>query len=165
MTDLVAADVTITVQTPSTVAGKAWISGQGGGRQRKTLVKIAFGDGALTVPSGGVPLPTAATSYGLVRSLSHLTLLDSEDAQGTVWKYDFENKKLRGYIQGVVVGAAGAVTMDDFPIDTTSEGMATAISVSLTNSAGTGTKFFGRLVEITGKAPAATAIFAEASGW
>lgn len=92
MADLVAGDVTITPQATAGAPGKVRMEGN----HRKSLVKIEFGDGALTYPSGGVPLPTYE-KFGMVRSLSYLTLIDPDDNTGIAWKYDFANKKLRGW--------------------------------------------------------------------
>lgn len=156
MAAIAASDVTITVEARS-------LSTQS--RQRRHRVKIAFGDGALTYPANGIPMPSAG-SFGLVRNLDFLALIDPDDASGIVWKYDKDGNKLRGYLQGVTVGAAGAVTMDDFPLDTTADPEASAVSVSLTNSAGAGTHYLGKLKELgTAHAPAAHVLYAEAVGW
>lgn len=155
MVDIVASDVTITVQK-SLKAGK----------RRRNRVKIAFGNGTLTYPSGGIPLP-AGTKFGLPgNQLEYLILTDNEDSTGLVWKYDQENKKLRCYVQGYAHGAGGAVTMDDYPV-TAAVGVTSGISVSLTTGAGAATGRLGGLVELaaTSDAPAATVIYAEAVGW
>lgn len=85
MADLASTDVTITVEERTIVKKK-----------RRNRVKIVFGDGALTYPSGGVPMP-AFGSFGFVRNLDFLILIDSSAATGTVWKYDKANAKLRGF--------------------------------------------------------------------
>lgn len=134
-------------------------------RQKRNRVKVTFGNGTLTYPAGGVPLP-AFSSFGLVRNIDQLNLFDSDDGQGIVWKYDKENHKLRAFILGIDTGAAGAVTLDDFPLDTTGEPLADTLSVSLTDSAGAGVHFLGRLQELsTAKAPPASTLYAEAVGW
>lgn len=133
-------------------------------KKHRNRVKIVFGNATLTYPSGGVPLPTFA-SFGLNRNLDYLVLTDSDDGQGIVWKYDQENKKLRGYIQGVHVTAAGAGTLDDFPIDTTSEPLAEAASIGAVGLEAS-MNLLGRMAELkTTSAPAATTIYAEAVGW
>jgi hypothetical protein len=160
MADLAASDITVTLQALASGRKSSIENGR-----RRTLAKLAFGNGTLTYPTDGVPLPGYA-SFGMVRSLSHVTIVDQDDAQGIIWKYDFENKKLRAYIQGVTVAAAGAATLDDFPLDTTAEPLATTVSVSLTNNTGAGAKYLGRLVELVNtQAPAATVLYVEASGW
>jgi len=135
------------------------------GNQKRNRVKIVFGNGTLTYPSGGVPLPSKG-SFGFGHNLDHVILIDADDASGIVWKVDQANKKLRGYIQGVVVSAAGAATMDDFALDTAAEPLATAVSVSFTDNTGAGTKYLGKLIELTTThAPAAQTLYVEAVGF
>lgn len=85
MADLVAGDVTVTVEEENIIGKKRW-----------HFVKIAFGDGALTYPASGVPMPAAA-KFGMRTLLDRLIILDSDDAMGVLWKWDKENNKLRGY--------------------------------------------------------------------
>ena len=90
-------------------------------RQKKikeNIVKIVFGDGALTYPSGGVPMP-AASSFGLRQQLLELVPVDNDDSSGFIWKYDRDNNKLRAYRQGVTTGgtAAAALANGAFPIN------------------------------------------------
>lgn len=108
MTALASSDVTIT--GVSTVIS---------GPQKRKLVTLAFGDGALTYPSGGVPLPTYA-SWGFKTKLDYVNLVDPASASGIVWKYDQANNKLRGYettaagtISSTVGGSTITVTDDD----------------------------------------------------
>jgi hypothetical protein len=56
---------------------------------------IAFGDGVLTYPAGGVPLTKA--NLGCPASLESLILIDPASANGFVYKYDSANEKLRIY--------------------------------------------------------------------
>ena len=65
---------------------------------------------------------------------------------GLSFEYDYTNKKVKVYSQGVTVGAAGAATMDDFPV--TAGPGASTISVSLTNSGGSATHNFGAMKEV-----------------
>ena len=157
MADLVAGDVTVTVEERYA---------RGGTKRKRHRVKIAFGNGTLTYPSGGVPMPTYP-SFGLTARLDFLNMFDGDDGQGVYWKYDKENAKMRAYIPAIVVGAAGALTVDDFPLDTTAEPLATTVSLSLTNKTGAGTKYLGRQKELiaASHAPAATVLYAEAVGW
>lgn len=158
MADLTSANVTITVQNQRYFHGTV--------AQKRHQVKIEFGDGALTYPTGGVPMP-AKDKFGMVHALEFLSLIDDNDATGIVWKYDKENNKLRGFIQGITVSAAGAATMDDFALDTTADPLATTVSVSLTNSTGAGAKYLGKMLELAGgsAAPAAQVLYAEAVGF
>lgn len=138
MADLEATDVTITVQT-----GTPW-NPRIEGHKRKVLVSIAFGDGAKTYPAGGVPLPTYS-SWGLVRNLEYLTLIDPDDASGIVWKHDKTNHKLRGYYRGAIT-PSGTVSQPTF------SGAASAAAVLAELASGS-------------YAPAAQTLFAEACGW
>jgi hypothetical protein len=100
MADIAASDVTITVQKRL----KA-------GKRRRNRCKIAFGNGALTYPAGGVPLP-AARSFGLnANVLEYLVITDGDDGTGLIWKYDQENKKLRVYYQEPTNATAGRVAL------------------------------------------------------
>jgi hypothetical protein len=154
MTALASTDVTVTISERRIV-----------GKKRRNIVKIVFGDGALTYPAGGVPMP-AYTGFGMIRNLDYLNIVDQDDATGIYWKYDKDNNKLRAYTQGYAVGAAGAATLDDFPV-TAAFNVTSGISVSLTNSAGSATNGLGALVEAaTGATPAASqTLYAEAVGW
>lgn len=158
MPALASTDLTITVQD----VGRGSLQ-----QDKRHLVKIAFGDGLLTYPSGGVPLPGFA-SFGFTRNLAYVVLIDPNDASGIVWKVDYENQKLRGYIQGAVISAAGSSTLDDFPLNTTTDPDATAsLNLGLANTgAAAGTVYFGKLKELsTTHAPAAQVLYAEAVGW
>lgn len=101
MADLAAANVTVTVEERKIVGG-----------QRRNRVKVAFGDGALTYPALGVPLP-AASAFGLVRNLDYLSLFDNNDGVGIVWKFDKDNLKLRGWL-GAGFTPAGTVAAPVF---------------------------------------------------
>lgn len=151
MPDLAATNVTVTVEDQQIV-----------GKQRRNLVKITFGDGALTYPANGVPMPTKE-KFGMVRNLRSLVFYDTDDSNGLTWKYDVVNNKLRAWVQGYAHGAAGAVTMDDFPV-TAAFGVKASMSVSLLGT-DTGTAQLGGLVEASGGAPAAQTLYAEAIGW
>jgi hypothetical protein len=156
MADIAASDVTYTEDTAArNITGTR--------RLRSFVFTLAFGDGALTYPSGGVPL--TAAKLGCPTSVQDLTILD-QSAAGILWTWDRSNNKLRGYIQGVTVGAAGAVTTDDFPLDTTADPLATTVSVQLTNSTGAGTKYLGKLKELsTAATPAAQSLKVRVVGY
>jgi len=100
MADLESTDVTVTV-------GENYIQD----KKKIVNVTVAFGDGSLTYPSGGVPMPSFL-SFGLGRSLDHLRLVDPANANGYLYKWDRTNKKLRIY-QGAAVGShTHAVALD-----------------------------------------------------
>lgn len=150
MADLAATDVTVTIEERRIES-----------RKRIHRVKIVFGDGALTYPAGGVPMP-AKEKFGMLRNLDYLILIDSDDANGITWKYDKDNNKLRAYVQGALVGAAGAQTMDDFPV---TAGFGVTADTHLSLKAGSATVRFGDLKEASAGAPAAQTIYAQAVGW
>ena len=85
MADIAAGDVTYTVT-----------------KQRKedsgnkvNSVTIAFGDSALTYPSGGIPLTKA--SMGCPNAIISGHLLQANSADGLIYKYDQVNNKIRMY--------------------------------------------------------------------
>lgn len=102
MADLATGDVTVSVEK----------SRRGGPGQRANTVKITFGDGAKTYPSGGVPLP-AKESFGLTYALEDLIIIDPDDSNGLAYKYDHSNQKLRMYeLDMSATGDSPMVEMD-----------------------------------------------------
>lgn len=153
MTALASTDITVTVQERVIK-----------GIEREHLCKFVFGDDALTYPSGGIPIPTFPR-LGFFQQVKYLDIIDPNDADGFVWKYDKENKKLRCYVQGYDHGTGGSVTLDDYPI-TAAAGVTTGISISLTTGAGAAVGRLGALVEMdTASAPAATTMYVRAVGY
>lgn len=157
MTALVAADVTITVNERQIV-----------GKKRRNRVTIAFGDAALTYPSGGVPLP-AFGSWGMTRNLDWLTVFDEDDASGVVWKYDRTNNKLRGYVQGVNV-ASNVAADTKFEATAVANSLAairfTITCADLVTIGSSGAARTGVLQELgTTQAPPAATLQGEAVGW
>jgi hypothetical protein len=65
---------------------------------------------------------------------------------GFSFDYDYAAQKVKVYVPAVVVGAAGAATLDDFPL--TGTGATTARSVGLDNAAGSSTVLFGAQQEV-----------------
>lgn len=101
MTALAASDVTVTVNV----------------RDRRILDKkhnipftIAFGDGALTYPALGVPLPVFGI-FGMKRNIDYLVFSDPGNADGFLYKYDQANHKLRIW-QGDNTNAAAAPAVE-----------------------------------------------------
>lgn len=166
MAAIASSDVTITIQKQRIMRGSP-------GGLRINTVKIAFGNATLTYPSGGVPMPTYP-SFGMMKELEFCNMIDADCAVGQVWKWDYTNKKLRAYIQGTVISAAGGATADDYALDGTTDPYAAAavqpsagaIGLSLNNTAVAGTIYFGKMKELsTTHAPVATTIYALAFGW
>lgn len=87
MAAIAASNVTYVVEHENIVGQK---------RTRQNRVKVSFGNGALTYPSGGVPLTT--TGMGLCEGvIESLKIIDDSDGSGIVWKYNYADNKLRGY--------------------------------------------------------------------
>ncbi len=81
------------------------------GGQRETQVTLAYGDGADTYPTAGIPLPTAAT-LGMQRNIDNLFIMDTAlDAATTteyLYGYDKTNHLLKMYIDEDPAGADAA---------------------------------------------------------
>lgn len=86
MADLAASDVTYTVHRP-----RRAIVGHG----YTNYMSLAFGDGAKTYPSGGVPLTKA--KLGCPNDVQDIEFIDSGNANGFVYKIDKANLKVRIY--------------------------------------------------------------------
>lgn len=67
------------------------------GRTKRVICTITFGDGALTYPTGGIPMPGFA-SFGLVRNITDIHITGN-NARTTdyVYRYDRTNNKLLLY--------------------------------------------------------------------
>lgn len=101
MADLAVTDVTLTVNSRRIDRNQ----------KKHVDITLAFGDSALTYPTGGVPMPTRV-SLGLSRNLDFIELHDPANANGLVYKYDKTNNKMRIY-QGAAVGShTHAVALD-----------------------------------------------------
>lgn len=152
------ADIAVT-DVVATKIGKSEI----GHVSKSHVMDLVFGDGSLTYPTGGVPL--SVSLLGMKRNVDAVMICDASHGDGFVYKWDKTNNKILIYTQGVLVGAAGAVAMDDFPI-TAGVGTDAAISVSLTGSAGAGTHRWGGLKELAATdTPAATTLRVIVRGW
>jgi len=88
MTALVATDVTETLNTRDRhVLGKL----------RMSRGSLAFGDGALTYPYGGIPMP-AIGKFGMNKEVSEMNITDASGA-GYGFRYDQSNHKLKLFTQ------------------------------------------------------------------
>lgn len=135
--------------------------GQGGKPATLSICRMTFGNGVDTYPTGGIPLP-ARDKFGLKSRMDALIIIDQSASDGVLWKVDWANKKLLGYVQGVTVGTAGAATIDDFPI---SSGLGADTSVSIGLTSGGGTKYLGALKELRSTdAPGARTMYVMAIG-
>jgi len=69
-----------------------------------SIIDIAFGDSALTYPSGGIPLPDKA-QFGFKKVIDFCEI--EQPADGFLYKYDRTNHKLMIRTQGAVTGTTG----------------------------------------------------------
>jgi hypothetical protein len=102
MADLTAADITVTLD-PQDIDVMTW--------NKVVMPKLAFGDGAKTIPAGGIPLPALA-SFGLHKAIKRGHVI--QPADGYVYRIDRANHKLMVFYgdysnasDGVLVEAAG----------------------------------------------------------
>lgn len=95
MPDITAANVTITVLKRYPMH-----------RGYRNYCQISYGDGVLTYPAGGVPMP-AAGQFGLRQTLERLNILDNDDSQGVFHKYDHTNTKIRHWFPTQQTAATG----------------------------------------------------------
>lgn len=148
MPDIAAANVTVTVEEQNIVLGK-----------RRNRVKIQFGDGALTYPAGGIPMP-AAGAFGMVRNLDYLTIFDDDDSSGLLFKYDRENAKLRVYWP-----SGGATNPASAAAEATT--ILTSGGTAVTANAATADIRKGQAAELVSATStlAAKTLYAEAVGW
>lgn len=148
MADIASSDVTVTVER-RTIAGKT----------RRNRVKIQFGNGTLTYPALGVPMP-AASAFGMKARLDYLTIFDEDNASGVMWKYDRVNKKLRAYFPtGGATASPASGTAN--PKVTTGAASATAVNATTPDI----TPGVAKEMASASTAPAATTLYAEAAGW
>jgi hypothetical protein len=73
---------------------------------RRRRVKISFGDGSDTYPTGGVPL--TAADMGCANEIFSFILEDTSDT-GFIYKYDRANVKLKMYYADYDAVADGAL--------------------------------------------------------
>ena len=124
------------------------------GNKRKTRGTMAWDN---SYPTGG----EAFTARQLGLSVVDTLLVGPHN--GMIFEANIAGLLIEAYVQGVEVGAAGALTMDDFPVTGVGAG---TISMSLTNTGGSATHRFGSLKEVaaTQDLSSLTAVPWEASG-
>jgi len=110
-----------------------------------TLAQITFGDGSLTYPTGGVPLP-AIGAFGLHKGID-FALIEQPPANGFVYKYDKVNHKIKIFTQGVSTGATAAASNEDGALVKDSSG-AEAAAPRLPKTAASTTYDLGPLIEL-----------------
>jgi hypothetical protein len=99
MADLAASDVTVTINDRRIE-----------GDRRYNDVTIAFGDGALELPTTGVPLPSIS-SFGMERFLDSINLYQPADSAGYTWFVDTANSVIKISGKVSVKGAPAAVSI------------------------------------------------------
>lgn len=105
MADISSSNVTVTVLPRNRDMGGV------NSAKNMTLATVAFGDGALTYPTGGVPMP-AIGAFGLRKAIDAAFIQDPVD-NGFVYKYDAANRKIKIYTQGFATGATAAAVNED----------------------------------------------------
>lgn len=173
MADLAATDLTYTQQAGKSKASPADPRFTG-------VFKIAFGDGALTYPSGGIPLTKA--KLGCPTNIDELHVIDADDGNGYVYKFDSETNKLRIYTSPIrthshdlkIIGGqapASTAAAAYYATDILGKEAATDKTIAKADSATKGgvmseTLAASALTEAAGShAPAATAIYVKVVGW
>jgi hypothetical protein len=106
------------------------------GDQHVVTGTIAFDS---SYPTGGESFTPANIGLRVV------DLMLFEQTKGFTYEYDYTNSKVKAYAQGALVGAAGAVTMDDFPV---TAGPGVTASTSLSLASGSATVTWGGLKEV-----------------
>ena len=106
------------------------------GNKRKTRGTMAWDN---SYPTGG----EAFTARGL--GLALVDTFNIGPHNGVIFEANIAGLLIEAYVQGVEVGAAGAVAVDDFPVQGVG---ASTISMSLTSTGGTATHRFGSLKEV-----------------
>jgi len=99
-------DVTVTISNRDKDIG------HGALQKNLSLADVAFGDGALTYPTGGVPLP-AIGNFGFQRQID-LGIVEEDPDDGFHYKYDRTNHTIKIFTQGVVTGSTAAASMDGY---------------------------------------------------
>lgn len=90
-------------------------------------------------PTGGEPLSAAELGFQSIKFIIF------EPTGGLVFKYDRTNGKVLAYAQGVLVGAAGSETLDDFPV---TAGVGVTADTHISAKTGAGTVGLGALKEV-----------------
>lgn len=166
MADIASGDVTYTLVKK--------LIGESG--MRTNVMTVAFGDGALTYPSGGIPL--TAGKLGCPNQILSLMIYSPASSNGYSYKYDAANNKIRIY-QAPVQTHSHSLTLKNAAV---ADGATTRVNAG-TNLLGANT---GSDITIAGgganggvasatlaaaalselaSAPAATTLYIEAVGW
>ena len=149
MAALASTDVTVTVNARDRDIGHGALN------KNMCMASIVFGDGALTYPALGVPLP-AIGSFGMLKQMD-IGLIEQPHGDGLIYKYDRTNHKIRIYSQGVTMGSTAIAAYDNGALAEDENGAETVIRLS--GGAADASYNLGALHEVgTSFAPAATTI-------
>ena len=150
MAALTSADVTVTA-----AVGDQNIAG-GAAFKNVVMASITFGNGALTYPSGGVPLP-AIGKFGFRKAIDFVAI-EQPPGNGFVYKYDRANHKIRIYTQGILTGTTAATTNGNGALVAGSAGVEGS-TVRIPNTAASTTYDLGPMIELpTTIAPASVTL-------
>lgn len=93
MADIAAANVTVTVNRRDDVNGL-----------RRNECTVSFGDGALTYPTGGIPL--AKGKLGMARYIDEVKITES-NGNALLYEYDISAETIRAFFPTQQTGGAG----------------------------------------------------------
>jgi len=105
MTELASSDVSVDVAPDKRDFAHGAI------QKNMTIADVTFGDGSLTYPAGGVPLP-AMGRFGFQREVQ-IALIEEAPDNGFRYKYDRANNKIKIFTQGVTTGPTAAATNEN----------------------------------------------------
>lgn len=149
MTAIESTDVTVSV-----ASDKRDIA-HGAVQKNISLADVTFGDGSLTYPTGGVPLP-AIGLFGFQREIQ-IGLIEEAPANGFHYKFDRANHTIKIFTQGVTTSAATPDTNENGALVEDSAGVVG--SVRLPNTLADTTYDLGAMIELPDTiAPAAATL-------
>jgi hypothetical protein len=139
MADLASTDVAVSI-----APGDREIFGAGAFKNG-TLAQITFGNGSLTYPANGVPLPDKGV-FGF-RKIIDLGIVENAPGDGFVYKYDRTNHSIRVYTQGAKTGATAPAANENGALAKNSAG-AEATAPRLPKTAASTTYDLGPMIEL-----------------
>jgi len=149
MVALAASDVTVTVSNRDKDIA------HGRADKNITISSVAFGNGVLTYPTGGVPLPAIA-QFGYQRAVDFCAIQEPY-GNGFTYKYDATNHKIKIFTQGMVTGSTAATTCANGALAENSAAAESAVRLS--GSAVDTTYDLGAMIELPATvAPAAATL-------
>ena len=149
MAGIASTDVTVTIS----VRDRDIAHGRAG--KNITVASVTFGDGALTYPTGGVPLPAIGV-FGYQREVAFVDV-QQPVGNGFDYRYDETNHKLKIRTQGFVTGSTAATACESGALVENSA--AAEGSARLANTAVDTTYDMGGLIELPATiAPAAVTV-------